>query len=157
MKILPFSRDEDVWTCRTSLRGFGVDVAWTRLGVCAVAPVGSGQVARQFPYAKPGELPWEVGDTEILHLRGTEFQLAVWRALLEIPSGETATYGQIARRIGHPKAFRAVGSAVGANPVCILVPCHRVVPCAYPRALGGYRWGAEMKLRLLEEEKKTRG
>jgi O-6-methylguanine DNA methyltransferase len=62
-----------------------------------------------------------------LDLRGTEFQLRVWRLLLKIPYGETRTYGQIASALGRPKASRAVGQAIGTNPVAIIVPCHRVI------------------------------
>ena len=62
-----------------------------------------------------------------LHLKGTEFQLKVWNALLEIPYGETRSYQQIAQRIGQPKALRAVGGACNRNPIGIIVPCHRVI------------------------------
>ena len=81
--------------------------------------------------------------------QGTPFQQAVWRALLEIPCGETRTYGQIAERIGRPRAARAVGQAVGANPLPIVVPCHRVVA---GDGLGGFGGGLAMKRRLLEIE-----
>ena len=88
----------------------------------------------------------------ILHLRGTAFQIAVWRKLLTIPSGSLATYGELAASLGAPKASRAVGSAVGANPIAIFVPCHRVV--AASGALGGYRWGTSMKQALLDRERR---
>lgn len=87
-----------------------------------------------------------------LHLRGTAFQIAVWRKLLTIPSGRLATYGELAASIGAPKASRAVGSAVGANPIAIFVPCHRVV--AASGALGGYRWGAKLKDALINRERR---
>lgn len=80
-------------------------------------------------------------------VKGSNFQVKVWRALLELPSGAVATYGEIARRIGHPGAARAVGSAVGANPVAWLIPCHRVI--RESGALGGYRWGLERKAAML--------
>lgn len=86
-----------------------------------------------------------------LDLRGTAFQLAVWRALSEIPFGETRSYGDIARVIGRPKAFRAVGAANGANPIPLVVPCHRVV--ASDGTIGGYGGGLEVKKRLLAFEK----
>jgi O-6-methylguanine DNA methyltransferase len=86
-----------------------------------------------------------------LDLRGTPFQLSVWRALAEIPFGETRTYAEIARRVKRPKAFRAVGAANGANPVPILVPCHRVIESG--GKLGGYGGGLETKQRLLAFEK----
>jgi len=81
--------------------------------------------------------------------QGTAFQQDVWRALLGIPSGETRTYGQIAQQIGRPRAARAVGQAVGANPLPIVVPCHRVVGF---NGLGGFGGGLAMKKKLLELE-----
>lgn len=86
-----------------------------------------------------------------LHLKGTDFQLSVWKELLTIPSGTVTSYGKIARKLQKPKACRAVGSAVGDNPVSILIPCHRVVRS--DGALGGYHWGLDRKVRLLDWEK----
>lgn len=83
-------------------------------------------------------------------LHGTELQVAVWRALLSIPEGSLATYGQLATQVGKPEAVRAVASAVGANPLAILIPCHRVIRST--GALGGYRWGLERKAALLCQE-----
>uniref|UniRef100_UPI003566EB0E methylated-DNA--[protein]-cysteine S-methyltransferase n=1 Tax=Pontiella sp. TaxID=2837462 RepID=UPI003566EB0E len=74
------------------------------------------------------------------------FQLKVWQALLASPFGQSVSYGQVAARIGKPAAARAVGSAVGCNPIGFLIPCHRVV-CA-SGALGGYRWGPDRKRAL---------
>lgn len=85
-----------------------------------------------------------------LDLEGTEFQQRVWKAVSGIPYGHTRTYAQIAGSIGSPKASRAVGAANGANPVAILVPCHRVV--ASGGRLGGYGGGLDMKRRLLALE-----
>jgi len=85
-----------------------------------------------------------------LDLRGTAFQERVWRALLEIPKGQTVSYTEVARRIGRPKAARAVASACGANPVAVVIPCHRVVRT--DGSLSNYRWGIERKRRLLERE-----
>lgn len=87
-----------------------------------------------------------------LDIRGTAFQQRVWAALRDIPAGETATYAEIARRIGRPKAVRAVGAACGANPIAVVVPCHRVV--GQDGKLTGYRWGVERKRALLERERK---
>lgn len=84
-------------------------------------------------------------------LRGTPFQLAVWNALLEIPYGQTCSYSDIARRIQKPAAVRAVGAAIGANPVLIAVPCHRVI--GKNGALTGYRGGMDMKTKLLDLER----
>jgi O-6-methylguanine DNA methyltransferase len=86
--------------------------------------------------------------------QGTKFQQAVWRALLEIPLGQRVTYKEIATRIGQSKASRAVGSAIAANPIALLIPCHRVVPAV--GGTGNYRWGAERKLALLEAEQLER-
>jgi O-6-methylguanine DNA methyltransferase len=85
-----------------------------------------------------------------LDVRGTSFQLKVWNATAAIPYGETRTYAQIAKAIGHPKAVRAVGTALGKNPVCILVPCHRVVPSS--GGIGNYAHGKAMKRWLLDHE-----
>jgi len=81
---------------------------------------------------------------------GTEFQRAVWKALRNIKSGYTRSYGQVARAIGKPKAVRAVGGACGANPIPLLVPCHRVL--AANRKIGGFSGGLGWKQRLLERE-----
>jgi O-6-methylguanine DNA methyltransferase len=86
-----------------------------------------------------------------LDLRGTPFQLEVWQALLRIPYGETCSYADLAREIGRPSAMRAVGAANGANPVALVVPCHRVI--AADRKLGGYAGGLELKARLLAMER----
>jgi AraC family transcriptional regulator of adaptative response/methylated-DNA-[protein]-cysteine methyltransferase len=88
--------------------------------------------------------------TVALHLCGTDFQLRVWRALLQIVPGQYMNYGQLAVCIGAPGAARAVGAAVAANGVAVLVPCHRVLP--RNARLGGYRWGFEHKAALLQRE-----
>jgi methylated-DNA-[protein]-cysteine S-methyltransferase len=85
-----------------------------------------------------------------LDLRGTEFELDVWRALVAIPPGSTVTYGALARDLGRPDAARAVGMAVGANPVSLLVPCHRVIGST--GSLTGYGGGMERKQWLLRHE-----
>ncbi len=82
-----------------------------------------------------------------LHLKATPFQLKVWEALLKIPFGQLSTYSQIARAIGHPTASRAVGTAIGSNPVAYLIPCHRVIKST--GMIGGYHWGNERKAALL--------
>jgi AraC family transcriptional regulator of adaptative response/methylated-DNA-[protein]-cysteine methyltransferase len=78
-----------------------------------------------------------------LHLKGTDFQLKVWESLLTIPMGKLSTYGNLADKIGHSKASRAVGTAIGSNPVAFLIPCHRVIQSS--GNIGGYRWGSERK------------
>ncbi len=84
---------------------------------------------------------------------GTPFQQAVWRALLAVPFGATSTYGAIAQAVGRPSAVRAVGSAVGANPIGIVVPCHRIV--GRDGSLTGYAAGIERKVRLLALERRA--
>ncbi len=84
-------------------------------------------------------------------IRATPFQLAVWRELCAIPPGATRSYGEIAGRVGRPRAARAVGHANGSNPLAILIPCHRAVGAG--GRLTGYRWGCEYKRRLLEHER----
>ena len=81
---------------------------------------------------------------------GAPFQIKVWEALLAIPSGHVTTYGDIARRLGQPRAMRAVGAAVGRNPLSLLIPCHRVI--ARSGALAGYHWGLPVKRALLAHE-----
>ncbi|GAB3833546.1 bifunctional transcriptional activator/DNA repair enzyme AdaA [Hymenobacter jeollabukensis] len=84
-----------------------------------------------------------------LHLlvRGTNFQVKVWEALLRVPAGQVVSYQHVARAIGQPKALQAVGSAVGANPVAVLIPCHRVI--RKEGVLGEYRWGSATKKALI--------
>ena len=95
------------------------------------------QNPRQMP-----QLPLDIG--------GTDFQMAVWRALLQIAAGETRNYAEIAAAVGKPDAVRAAGSANGANPVSVLIPCHRVIRS--DGGLGGYAYGLERKRRLLAWE-----
>jgi methylated-DNA-[protein]-cysteine S-methyltransferase len=90
-----------------------------------------------------------------LDLRGTDFQLACWRALLEIPYGQTRSYRDIAESIGHPHAFRAVGMSNNRNPVAIVVPCHRVI--ASSGSLCGYGGGLDIKRKLLDLEQANAG
>lgn len=83
-------------------------------------------------------------------LRGTDFQVAVWRAVVEVPFGQTASYQHIADRIGNPGAVRAVASAVAQNPIAMLVPCHRIIHS--DGTPGEYHWGRELKQQLLRWE-----
>jgi AraC family transcriptional regulator of adaptative response/methylated-DNA-[protein]-cysteine methyltransferase len=149
-------------------------VAATRRGICAIL-IGDDPAAlradlkSRFPKARliepePGfaELVAEVvrfvddpkhekGLGLPLDIRGTTFQRRVWEALRDIPPGETASYGEIAERVGSPHAVRAVASACGANKLAVAIPCHRVI--AADGGLAGYRWGVERKRRLLERER----
>ncbi len=85
-----------------------------------------------------------------LYVKGTNFQINVWKALLNVPYGRLTTYGRLANLIGNPKASRAVGSAVGANPVSLLIPCHRVIRAS--GVIGEYRWGSTRKRSILSWE-----
>jgi AraC family transcriptional regulator of adaptative response/methylated-DNA-[protein]-cysteine methyltransferase len=88
-----------------------------------------------------------------LDIQATAFQWRVWKALMAIPRGETRTYGEVARAIGHPRASRAVGNACATNPVAIVIPCHRVLPST--GGVGNYGWGPERKKTLLDRERKN--
>lgn len=147
-------------------------VAATDRGVCAVflgdSPVALERELRErFPRARilpedPDrgahlekvlahlEAPRRTAPDLPLDVRGTAFQQRVWEALRRIPPGETATYSEIARRIGSPSAVRAVARACASNPAALVIPCHRVVRS--DGTLAGYRWGLERKKRLLERE-----
>jgi AraC family transcriptional regulator of adaptative response/methylated-DNA-[protein]-cysteine methyltransferase len=146
-------------------------VAATERGVCAIKlgdnpAVLMRELREHFPQADlaPGDARFErwvarvVGFVETpsvgldlpLDIRGTAFQYRVWQALREIPLGATATYAEIARRIGRPKSMRAVGTACGANPLALAIPCHRAVRS--DGTLAGYRWGLERKRELLGRE-----
>jgi AraC family transcriptional regulator of adaptative response/methylated-DNA-[protein]-cysteine methyltransferase len=136
--------------------------ASTEKGICYMAfendrPTALGNLRLRFPNAsffeKQDELQynalsifnkdWTKLNTVKLHLKGTDFQLKVWESLLTIPMGKLSTYGSLAGKIGHSKASRAVGTAIGSNPVAFLIPCHRVIQSS--GKLGGYRWGSERK------------
>ena len=110
-------------------------------------------VAREWVRAIVDGLSGGTGRRLPLDVRGTAFQWRVWRALQTIPSGETRTYSDVARAIGRPSAVRAVARACASNPVCLLVPCHRVVG---KNGTGGYRWGVSRKARLLKAEKEAK-
>jgi AraC family transcriptional regulator, regulatory protein of adaptative response / methylated-DNA-[protein]-cysteine methyltransferase len=90
-------------------------------------------------------------------LKATDFQRDVWKAIWNIPYGQTSTYSKIAQKVGSPKAIRAVANACAANPMAILIPCHRVLPKngSVEESVGEYKWGKNMKLRLLQREKES--
>ncbi|TMM59208.1 methylated-DNA--[protein]-cysteine S-methyltransferase [Maribacter algarum] len=90
---------------------------------------------------------WSKLDQIKLHLTGTPFQLKVWETLLKIPMGELSTYGAIAKKIDKPKASRAIGTAIGNNPVAFLIPCHRVIQSS--GSSGGYMWGSTRKSAII--------
>jgi methylated-DNA-[protein]-cysteine S-methyltransferase len=121
-----------------------VGEGWVRHDAHPVGVDAASRVARYFDGGvEPFDLP--------LRLRGTPFQLAVWEALRAIPRGETIAYAELARRVGKPAAVRAVGAAVGRNPVSIFVPCHRVV--GSDGSLTGYAGGLPRKTHLLRLER----
>jgi O-6-methylguanine DNA methyltransferase len=94
----------------------------------------------------PAEEQWSY-----LAPKGSDFQKSVWRALIDVPFGKQVSYQDNAKSIGKPNASRAVGSAIGANPIALLIPCHRVVPCS--GGTGNYRWGPDRKRALLDAER----
>lgn len=106
---------------------------------------GTAKLARQIF----GEREPDAGEI-LVRVQGTNFQLAVWKALMGIPSGRLVPYGAIAKAVGKPAATRAVGSAVGANPVAFLIPCHRVI--RQGGVIGNYRWGSERKRAMIAWE-----
>ncbi len=120
-------------------------------------PVPEGAVADDAPLRQAAEQLGEyfAGERRAFELplrpAGTAFQQAVWSALLDVPYGQTASYGELARRIGRPAAVRAVGLANGRNPISIVVPCHRIVGSS--GALTGYGGGLERKRQLLDLER----
>jgi AraC family transcriptional regulator of adaptative response/methylated-DNA-[protein]-cysteine methyltransferase len=142
-------------------------VAATDKGVCRLAfNEGEADLRARFPQAQlaPGDAHFaallaqvvaQVKQPRRLHdipldVQGTAFQEAVWAELRKIPPGETRSYAQLAAAVGRPKAYRAAGSANGANNVAVLIPCHRVV--ASDGSLGGYAYGLEIKAKLLARE-----
>ena len=150
--------------CTTS---FGkIIVASTSVGICYMAFANEEKEAfnllqQQFPLAKYVHQQDEIQQNALhffkqnwvalkpvkLHLKGTTFQLKVWETLLKIPTGAMATYGNIAQAVGQPAAARAVGSAIGDNPVALLIPCHRVIQSS--GNFGQYHWGAVRKTAIL--------
>ncbi len=154
------------WGCFASLLG-ATAAAWTGKGICrlvfgeaATPEAFARQLAQDWPAAQLQRDdaaiarlvgPLLAGENHApVHVRGTNFQVQVWQALLAIPGGGATTYGAIAHLVGKPKAARAVGSAVGSNPVSVLIPCHRVI--RESGALGGYAWGLPRKVTLLGRE-----
>ena len=111
-------------------------------------------MARRWPNARFTETDQAhlkaLGAETKLHLIGAPFQIKVWEALLQIPSGRVSTYGQIAEKIDRPKAARAVGTAIGQNPISWLIPCHRVLRAS--GEMGGYHWGLPLKRAMLTRE-----
>lgn len=153
------------YSFRESLFG-RILVASTHKGICYMGFSDDKQIAfseleKRFPKAsfiqKTDEIQqnalqiytqdWSKINKIKLHLKGTDFQLKVWEALLKIPTGNLATYGNIANLIQKPKASRAVGTAIGNNPIGFLIPCHRVIQST--GIFGGYMWGTTRKTAII--------
>ena len=151
-------------------------IAATESGICFLAlgedaPRLETELREEFPKAeivRDDDTLGRITETVIAHLEGrlpdiklplniqaTAFQRQVWEALMEVPYGETRTYGELAHAIGKPGAPRAVGRACGSNRVALIIPCHRAVGAG--GSLTGYRWGVPRKRRLLEEERQRLG
>ncbi|PWS31595.1 methylated-DNA--[protein]-cysteine S-methyltransferase [Pedobacter paludis] len=141
-------------------------VASTQKGICHIAFAdeelsGLETLKNQFPRAEYKQMldleqqnalfifshDWSKLNQIKLHLKGTDFQLKVWETLLKIPMGQLSTYGTIAKHLQNPNASRAVGTAIGDNPVAFLIPCHRVIQSS--GALGGYHWGTTRKSAII--------
>lgn len=146
-----------------------VVIASTEKGICYIAfsedqKMALAYLKQQFPKANYQEQveaihiqslsifnPSEQNIEQLkLHLKGTAFQLKVWEALLQIPEGQLSTYGKLAGALENPKASRAVGTAIGQNPVAYLIPCHRVIQTS--GKLGGYMWGSTRKQAIIAWE-----
>lgn len=158
------------WGCGETPLGTAL-IAWTTRGICRLhflADEDPAELLRaEYPKAAftcdhgaAGRLLSQAFATPTANaplavvVQGTSFQIAVWRALLALAAGSVTSYGQLASSLGRPSAARAVGTAVGANPVAMLIPCHRVITGG--GLLGGYRWGLERKCALLAHEQAIR-
>jgi O-6-methylguanine DNA methyltransferase len=164
----PFHSHPEHWTIPISTAAGTFIAMFTRRGLAGLQFPGPGRVVNPIP---PDRLPsgisrsaqlteralqcWLRGANPVERSpldfpRATFFQKKVWQVLMSIPWGRTLSYGEVARRVGHPGAARAVGSACGANPVPVFVPCHRVLPSH--GGLGGFSGGLDWKRRLLAIE-----
>lgn len=144
----PFRVDSPVTCLAVTVQGGAVTrIDLNRRGRCPPRGRLRRHVARELKQYLAGE---RTEFTFPIWADGSEFSQRVWRAVQAIPYGETITYGELARRIGNPKAFRAVGTANGRNPLPLVIPCHRVV--AAGGRLGGYGGGLRLKRRLLDLE-----
>jgi len=164
------SQNPVFYSTRTLPRAGEVTLAATEKGLCLVSLAAPDAVAgwlqKRFPGRElaPDPAAVETAAAELreylegsratfsvpLDLGGTAFQRQVWQAIAEIPYGKTRTYGELAAEVGRPQASRAVGAATGANPLCIVVPCHRVVGAS--GRLTGYAYGLSLKKALLDLE-----
>ena len=142
----------------------------TALGICGLAfsdEVGNGRalqdMTQRWPQAKVthdenhatnlSAMVFDFSGKTNLHIIGSSFQIKVWRALLQIQAGHVVTYSEVAAEIDQPSSVRAVGTAIGCNPISFLIPCHRVIQKS--GELGGYHWGLKIKKYLLTFENKN--
>ena len=133
-------------------------MAWDHKGICYLGFTDAlDDIKQRWPKARLSQTNDHYGEATNrgqrlpINLYGTPFEHQVWLELLNIPKGKTCSYGELATAIGKPTAQRAVASAIGRNPISLLVPCHRVLRST--GALGGYHWGLEIKRQLLAAEK----
>ena len=129
------------WIDQTVIEDYGNDFAETAVIDMAIRQISEYLDGKRKTFSIP------------LRINGSKFRMKVWEELKKIPYGETVTYVELARRIGSPKAFRAVANACGANPFPIIIPCHRVV--ASGGKIGGYTGGIDIKITLLDIEKQN--
>lgn len=175
-RLIPWSKSKHghqviQWSYRESPVGYCL-IAWVNEGVCSLSlhplkahkKVALKDLKNRFPemqFMENMNIPFwadivknlegQVSEGSLsLILKGTEFQLRVWKALSRFPASKTTTYKELAELVGSPNAFRAVGSAVGLNPIGVLIPCHRVLRS--DRGIGGFRWGLDAKRKLLQRE-----
>ncbi len=159
------------WSYKKSSIGYCL-IAWVEEGVCSLSlhPLKShkaealADLKNRFAgmqLTENNDIPFWVDVEKFLKgkgssktiplvLKGTDFQRNVWRALNKVPASKTTSYKDLAEAVGSPKAYRAVGSAVGANPIGVLIPCHRVLRS--DKGIGGFRWGLDAKRKLLQME-----
>lgn len=161
------SESEMIFYCSGNTRLGKAVVAWSERGICALLPgEDEAALAQRFPRARLVAAPLHAWAERALRcmdegnaldvpldLHGTAFQQQVWRALREVPAGQTVTYAGLAARLQAPTAARAVARACASNPLAVLVPCHRVVRS--DGGLGGYRWGVQRKQQLLDAERRA--
>jgi AraC family transcriptional regulator of adaptative response/methylated-DNA-[protein]-cysteine methyltransferase len=171
--VAELSTDNTLRTCNGEWQTQDMDAepyfaAFSNKGLCflALGPIRTAreELAKRFPDRPAVEGDLEIGRMYIqrylngvrkpfpipLELKGTDFQLSVWKRLMEVPAGETITYSELAKAIGCPGAQRAVARTCGANPIAVIVPCHRAVG---KNDLGGYRWGERLKEQLIRRER----
>ncbi len=172
VEIIPFSTTSDTieiqYSYYESLFGWLI-IASTSIGICFVSFIKNKfdalqELISEFPNCsfvqEENELHYAVLDYFVpnskkstplkVHLKGTPFQLQVWHSLLKIPKGQLSSYGLIASTLNQPNASRAVGTAIGKNPIAIVIPCHRVVQKS--GKWGGYRWSIDRKAMLIAWE-----